>query len=342
MMFLPPAAAALLSAWMTRYFCRPDARLRILDHPNTRSLHSQPVPRTGGVAILAAVAAGGFALAWLRPAAALLWLGLGALLVAAVSFADDRSSLHPALRLAAHVAAAALIVFAGYALPDLGLPGLSWHWPAAAGLALSVLFVVWMINLYNFMDGMDGFAAGMAVAGFGGFAMLGIMGGSEVFASASLVVVAAAGGFLLFNFPPARIFMGDTGSALLGFLAAGFSLWGVQERLFPLWAALLLFSPFIVDASVTLLRRAVRGEPFWQAHRMHYYQRLVRLGWGHRKTLGWEGVLFVAVTGSTVWALSRDAGTQWAVLAFWMAGYPLLMWLVARLEARSPARSAHR
>ncbi len=224
-------------------------------------------------------------------------------------------------------------------------------------IVFAVLVVVGASNAVNLTDGLDGLAIVPVMIAAGVFALIAYLVGHAVFSnylqihhipgSGELAVfcgalIGAALGFLWFNAPPARVFMGDTGSALLGFLAAGFSLWGVQERLFPLWAALLLFSPFIVDASVTLLRRAVRGEPFWQAHRMHYYQRLVRLGWGHRKTLGWEGVLFVAVTGSTVWALSRDAGTQWAVLAFWMAGYPLLMWLVARLEARSPARSAHR
>jgi len=339
MTVLLPAAVALLSAWLTRYLVRPDARLRILDHPNPRSLHSQPVPRTGGLAISAAIILGVTVLGWRYATPALAWLGGGALLVGVISFLDDRAPVHPVYRLATHVLAAVLLVIAGFALREVGFPGLTWGWPAGVDLVVSVLFVVWMINLYNFMDGMDGLAAGMAVSGFGGMAILGWQGGDPVFAAASLTVVAAAGGFLWFNFPPARIFMGDTGSAVLGFLAAGFSLWGVRNQLFPFWASLLLFSPFVVDATVTLARRMLRGEPVWKPHRTHFYQRLVQLGWGHRRTLLAELLLFVACLASVLWAVRRDPVVQWAVLGIWIFTYGALMGLITRLEARGGVRT---
>lgn len=328
----------LLSAGLTRHFCRPDSRLRILDYPNERSLHTRPVPRTGGLAILAAVSVCAIPAALLaQQSQALAWLGGGGLLLSLVSFYDDRSSLHPGYRLPAHIAVAALLLFGGFTLPGLDLPGLSWDWSAGVGAVLSLLFVVWMVNLYNFMDGMDGFAAGMAVSGFSGLAALGWLSGNMAFATAGLIVAAAAAGFLVFNFPPARIFLGDVGSSLLGFLAAGFSLWGVRDGVFPLWAALVIFSPFIVDATVTLARRAARGERLWRAHKTHYYQRLVQLGWGHKKTVAWEYLLFFACMLSAVWGVQQAPATQWLVLLFWGLCYPALMWLVARLERRQTA-----
>lgn len=128
--------------------------------------------------------------------------------------------------------------------------------------------------------------------------------------------------------------MGDTGSTSLGFLAAACSLWGSHSRLFPFWVALLIFSPFIVDATVTLLRRLWRGEKFWQAHRNHYYQRLVLLGWGHRRTVLAEYVLMLACAGSAALAVQLSAVGQWLLLIAWGVIYSVLMWGVEQLERR--------
>jgi len=182
---------------------------------------------------------------------------------------------------------------------------------------------------------MDGFAGGMAVWGFGSFAVLGLMAGNMTFVGVSLVVAAAAAGFLVFNFPPARIFMGDTGSATLGLLAGGLSLWGSRDRVFPFWAAVLVFSPFIVDATVTLMRRLGRGERVWQAHRTHYYQRLVQSGWGHRKTVLAEYGLMAACGASAVVGTRLDSAGQWLTIIGWCLAYPILMVLVTRLERRA-------
>ena len=168
-----------------------------------------------------------------------------------------------------------------------------------------------MINLYNFMDGMDGFAGGMALIGFSALAWL---GRADIgFALLQLSIAAASAGFLLYNFPPAKIFLGDIGSTALGFLVAANSLWGSSVGLFPLWAALLIFSPFIVDASVTLSRRILRRERIWQAHRSHYYQRLVLCGWSHKRTVLAEYALMLVCALAAIFALQFSVSIIWII-----------------------------
>ena len=326
-------AALAISTLFTRRFCHPDSVVYILDHPNERSLHDRPVPRGGGLAILIALGVCGAAAAFFYPARGLAGMGLGVLIVAVVSFIDDRHSVTPAGRLVAHVAASAAIVYSGYFLHGLEIPGMSWDWPPIVGAVLSAVFIVWMINLYNFMDGMDGFAGGMAVFGFGTFAVMGWTAGHDAFLAVSLIIAAASAGFLFFNFPPARIFMGDVGSSTLGLLAATLSLWGARDGIFPFWIALLVFSPFIVDATVTLFRRLLRGDKIWQAHKTHFYQRLVQAGWGHRKTVLWEYALMAACAGSAIWVVRQTETVQWWTIGFWTMVYALLIAMVRRLEA---------
>lgn len=333
---LAVVSAFMVSALLTRRFCDPASRLHLLDYPNERSLHLHPTPRTGGVAIFVAL---GVAVGFWRLGADLTssLYGLGAIagFVAALSFLDDRKGLPASVRLPGHLTAATLLVIGGLSLPAFSLPGMAWHWPEWLGVFLSLLFLIWMINLYNFMDGMDGFAAGMAVIGFGCFAVFGWLAGNALFFNLSLIIMAATAGFLIFNFPPARIFMGDVGSSLLGLLAAALSLWGAREGIFPFWAAILVFSPFIVDATATLIRRLFRGEKVWQAHKTHYYQRLVQLGWGHRKTVLWEYGLMVACAISALWAVRQTIIIQWLILSIWVVLYSLLMLWIPRLEERN-------
>lgn len=330
---LATVIALAVSVWFTRRICDPDSMLHVLDHPNERSLHTRPVPRTGGVAIVAGVFAGFLVVAFGGEAAAqLFWFALATFLTAVLSFVDDRRGLSVRVRLFGHLAAGVLLAVSGLYLSEAALPGIVWRWPAAIGMVLSVLYLVWMVNLYNFMDGMDGFAGGMGVIGFGTLALLGGLAGNFAFLSVNLVIAFSVAGFLIFNFPPARVFMGDTGSAALGLLAGGVSLWGAREGAFPFWIAVLVFSPFIVDATITLLRRLRRGERVWQAHKTHYYQRLVQLGWGHRKTVIAEYGLMLACGASAVVAVHIGTTGQWLILVGWCFIYPALMLVVARLE----------
>ncbi len=291
--------AVAVSALAVRLLMRYLAGLA-MDMPNARSLHAQPIPRTGGLGVLLGVACGWLVAGMGLPPA--LWFG--ALLLAGVSFADDRLDLPAATRFVVHFLVAAWLVW------SLGIVG---GWALAA-----VLATVWMTNLYNFMDGADGLAGGMAVFGFSAYAWALASAGQSHLAVLAAAIPAAAFGFLLFNFPPARVFMGDAGSIPLGYLAAGFGLLGVIKGFWSVWFPVLVFAPFVLDATVTLLRRALRGEKFWRAHREHNYQRLIQMGWSHRK---------MALTAYGLMATSALIGLAWRADARfgWMAA----LWLLA-------------
>jgi UDP-N-acetylmuramyl pentapeptide phosphotransferase/UDP-N-acetylglucosamine-1-phosphate transferase len=289
-----------------------------MDHPNERSLHASPVPRVGGVALMGGMVAAGFAL----PGAVWAWL-VPALALAAVSLLDDMRGLPVTWRFAAHAVLAA--GFVAWAAPDT---------PVLAMAALTLAFV-WMTNLYNFMDGSDGLAGGQALFGFAAYGIAAWLGGGHDLALFCLSLAAAALGFLRFNFPPARVFMGDAGSIPLGFLAAALGFEGWRRGLWSPALPLLAFSPFIVDASVTLTRRLLRGEKVWQAHKTHYYQRLVRMGLGHRGTALAEYALMAAVAGSAL--LAERLSVQIQVVCAWAVSYALLMLGIDRAWRRFEA-----
>jgi UDP-N-acetylmuramyl pentapeptide phosphotransferase/UDP-N-acetylglucosamine-1-phosphate transferase len=290
-----------------------------LDHPNERSLHEQPVPRTGGIAVLlgAAVAA--------AFGAAPLWLPMAmAILLATISFLDDLRGIPTAARLVMHLAVSA--AFVGYVLSPM-------H---PVELALLILAVAWITNLYNFMDGADGLAGGMAVIGFGAYG-LAAMGTHAALAMLSFSLAAAAAAFLLHNFHPARIFLGDVGSIPLGFLAATLGVQGWRDDVWPLWFPLLVFGPFIGDATLTLVKRLLRQEKVWQAHRDHYYQRMVRMGLGHRTT----ALIGYAVMGLCAAFALLGRGRPPIVQGAWFgAGVVLLLGLAIWVDVRWRRRAA--
>ncbi len=269
----------------------------MLDHPNARSLHLQPVPRTGGIAVLA-----GSMLS--LPFAAELWLPFGvAVALAAISFADDVWRLPTALRLACHITAAAVVVW--YLLTPM----------SAFHIALLVLAVTWMTNLYNFMDGSDGLAGGMAVTGFGTYSLAAFLAGDSALTVLCATIAAASAAFLRYNFHPARIFLGDVGSIPLGFFAAALGLAGWRNDAWPLWFPLLVFGPFVADASITLTRRALRGDKVWKAHREHYYQRFVQAGHGHRRTAFLGYALMLVCSLAAMYGRNRPPAQQLAAFA---------------------------
>ncbi len=268
------------------------------------------MPRVGGIGIVIGTLLA-FALVRAEPLLAAL-----VAVLAAVSYLDDRSHLPIAVRFGAHALAAVAFVLA--AAPDL-------HplWQATLALA-----TMWVTNLYNFMDGSDGLAGGMALFGFGAYALAAWLAGDLVFVVVAASIAAAAAAFLVFNFPPAKVFMGDAGSIPLGFLAAALGLLGWRAGHWALWFPVLVFSPFIVDASLTLARRGLRGERVWEAHRTHYYQRLVQLGWGHRNTALAEYALMAACGALALWALGQPPAVQWAAAGAAIVAYLVLAALV--------------
>ena len=315
---VPPLIALVVSGALVALLLRGRVATLALDLPNQRSLHSTPTPRLGGIGIIGGVAAG-----WAYAGAAIEPLLLTALvLLIAVSLLDDFKGAGVAWRLLIHLASAALAAVAV-------MHGQQWWLVALAALATA-----WMINLYNFMDGADGLAGGMAVIGFAAYGAAALIGSDYAFAAVNLSVAAAALGFLLFNFPPARVFMGDAGAIPLGCLAAALGIAGALRGAWPWWFGLVIFSPFIVDASLTLAKRTLRGARVWQAHREHYYQRLVQSGWGHRKTACAEYALMAACAIAAVVIARRDASVQLAVLAGLAALYGVLAGALERYLAR--------
>lgn len=292
----------------------------VLDHPNRRSLHATPTPRVGGLGVLAGVAvAWGFAADAIPPAAA-----LSLALLAAASLADDVRGLPVAIRFAAHLLAAGLFAAAVIA------PA----WGAAAAM-VAALALAWMINLYNFMDGADGLAGGMTLFGFAFYGGAALVAGAYPLATFSFAVAAAAAGFLRYNFHPARVFMGDVGSVPLGFLAGAVGLHGWAAGAWPAWFPVLVFSPFIADATLTLAKRAARRERVWQAHFEHYYQRLVRIGWGHRKTALAEYALMAACGCCGLAVITASRPVQAGVLAAIAAAYAAMALAIDRAWRRN-------
>ncbi len=334
-----PLAAFAMAALASQFLARSPRLLRgMIDEPNARSLHTGAIPRTGGFALLAGLAAAGLlAPTDLYPAGAETWILLALLPVAAISLLDDGGEVRPRYRLASHLGAGVLLMAGGLGWSRLDLPGLTLNLGTILAVCLTLLLVVWMINLYNFMDGMDGLAGGMAIFGFGALATLGWRGDELAYALTCASIAATAGGFLTANFPPARLFLGDLGSTSLGLLAAALALWGSTLGLFPLWVAGLAFSPFILDATSTLARRALRGERLWQAHRSHHYQRLVLAGWSHRRVILRAWALMAACAACAVAAPGLTPPDQWLLVAGWAAIYALIGYrvrLVERLAGR--------
>ena len=233
----------------------------VLDHPNERSSHSVPTPRGGGIAIVL-ITLGGSAF-WMTPRFAVV--AVAALAIAVVSFIDDLHPLPATLRLGVQIAAALPVAL-------LFVP-LVWA-------PLALLWIVGLTNAYNFMDGIDGIAGGQAVVAGLGWALLGMLTQQPLVATVGLLTAGSSAGFLTHNWQPARIFMGDVGSAFLGFLFASLAVMA-WPNLRLVAAGVLVVWPFVLDAGVTFVRRALRGERLMEAHRSHVYQRLNQRGLSH-------------------------------------------------------------
>lgn len=298
---LAAVACVALLAWLLK--TRLAWRLAI-DTPNWRSLHTIPVPRVGGWGIVPAAVIASFVVgAGSRIGYALA----GMVALAVLSFIDDRRGLPASIRFAVH------FIVAGLFVSSLKTGDAMW-----VMIALGVT-TVWMTNLYNFMDGLDGLAGGMALFGFAAYAWAAAGHAAEL-AVLAAALAGAALGFLVFNFHPAKIFLGDVGSIPLGFMAGALGLYGWRNAVWPLWYPAIVFSPFIADASLTLAKRVIRKEKIWEAHREHYYQRLVRMGMGHRPiTLVWYGLMAVAALLG-IGMLQLSAFAQYAILVLWYLG----------------------
>ena len=266
-------AVAVLSLMLTAALRRYALSRSIIDIPNARSSHSVPTPRGGGVAIVVAFLAALPILGaiGLVPWTQLIAVGGAGALVALIGFMDDHGHIAARWRLLGHFSAAiwALAWLGG--LPPIVFFGLSLdlHW---FGHILAAIYLVWVLNLYNFMDGIDGIASVEALCVCLGASLLYWLNGTPTLIWGPLILAMAVLGFLYWNFPPARIFMGDAGSGFLGIALGVLSLQAAWESSALLWAWLILLGVFIVDATFTLLRRLIRGDKVYEAHRSHAYQ----------------------------------------------------------------------
>jgi UDP-N-acetylmuramyl pentapeptide phosphotransferase/UDP-N-acetylglucosamine-1-phosphate transferase len=276
-----------LLSWLATYALRRSAlRLKLVDMPGERSSHVQPTPRGGGLSFVVVssvmIAVTAFLLGkFTLPGVPVLILG--SQLVAFVSLADDRWHLPVYVRIGAHsIGALVLVLGAGWirevALPWGGVLSLGW-----LGLPFTLIWIVGLTNAYNFMDGIDGLAGGQAVIAAGMLAWLSCLLEASQLCWFMAIICGSVFGFLIHNWPPARIFMGDVGSAYLGYTFAGWAVLCCRIRSggMPFFAWVILLAPFLLDTSVTLISRVVRGQRWYEAHREHFYQRLIRQDWSH-------------------------------------------------------------
>ena len=329
----------LLSSVLTAGARSYALRRALLDAPNQRSSHTEPTPRGGGIAIVVVVLL----------AATLLWLfaridgGLalalipGGLVVALIGWLDDHRSTSPLLRFCVQVAAAGWAVYNLGFVAEIDLGGYQLHMSLVAGWVVTVVALVWMINLYNFMDGTDGIAAGQAICAGLGAALLVLMKGQAALAVLLLTIAGSSLGFLRWNWPRARIFMGDVGSGFLGYAFGVMILASLQAGAVSLVIWSLLLGIFICDSTFTLVRRLLGGERVFSAHRSHAYQRLVQLGWTHRKVL----FAFLGMNVLVLWPLIITA-MKWNnyLLLIGIAAVLLqfVLWLAIQVRAeRTPA-----
>lgn len=311
-----PIIACLITFILLLTFLRTRLVRFALDQPNERSLHEKAIPRTGGLALMMGVLT-----AFILMSVSWIWIAAISLLMI-VSLADDVWTLSARHRLLFHLLVSTLFIW--QLVP---------HTPVLI-IVLLVLALAWMSNLYNFMDGSDGLAGGMAVFGFGFYALTAYLANDMEIALMAACVLTASASFLCFNFHPARIFMGDAGSIPLGFMAGGLGIYGYMQGTWPYWFPVALFSPFIVDASVTLLKRALRGERISQAHRSHYYQRIVQMGFGHLKTALAAYLLMAGVGLSAFFCLYQSSMFTYVTLSLWVLIYLALMcWVDYRWRA---------
>ncbi len=325
-----PVSAFLLSLAGVRWMIASGVGLTG-DVPNDRSLHQRIIPRGGGAALVASTL-----IAWLVASLLLFrgqvssWFVVPIVAMAGLGWADDRLDLGIGLRLVVQVTAS---VLAALALIDGVSGGPAWQ---AMCFALIVLSLGWVTNLYNFMDGMDGLAASQAVIVLSVMAAWFAGAGGAGIALFSILLAASAAAFLVFNWHPARVFMGDSGSLPLGMAIAALSAGGVIDLGLPLAAFVILMGVFLFDATYTLLRRMARGERWWHSHRSHLYQRANALGYAQPVIVRWIiGIdIALAVLASTL--VHDGISTGLACLMTLVILVAPLLW-IARREFHSSA-----
>jgi Fuc2NAc and GlcNAc transferase len=311
----------LASVGLTGFLRSFALRRNLVDHPNERSSHTVATPRGGGLVIVAVFLFAVLVSFLLERLSLEIFVAifLGGTMVAGIGYWDDHGHVAPPWRLLVHFTAAGLALFSlgGFPTWQFGAFQVDMGW---FGYVLGILFLVWLLNLYNFMDGIDGIAGSEAIFVAGGACVIGFGVLADPDAAQislmmlQLVLVAASFGFLFWNWPPAKIFLGDVGSGFLGFVLGVLALYNAALGVLPLWSWLILLGVFLVDATVTLLRRMITGEPWYQAHHCHAYQHASRRWSSHKR------VTSAIIAVNVVWLLP---------LAWLAAVFPENGWFIA-------------
>ena len=291
------AVTFLISVGATALVRRFALARELLDHPNERSSHVIPTPSGGGLAIVVAFGLATIA-CWLGdilPGQSALAVLSGGLAVAAIGFMDDRHALPVLGRLTVHAIAVVVAIALLGPISEISFGLLQWI-PAPLSFICLVIAVIWLLNLFNFMDGIDGIASAQAITVVTSAALILWYGGRIDLAIWLLALAAASAGFLFWNWPPAKIFMGDVSSGFLGFVIGVMAIDTSRTTAINIWSWLILLGIFFTDATITLLRRMMRGETWYRAHRCHAYQHLAAT-WGHARV-----TVFVTVV-NLVWLL---------------------------------------
>lgn len=319
--FLVLTLSWLGTAGLRRYALRHN----VMDVPNERSSHQTPTPRGGGMAIIASLIVG---LLLCMVATPELWKTCGVLIVATaavafIGFLDDHGHVNSVGRLAIHFSAALAIVLSVDGLPVLTIFGQAVDFGWFGGI-LAVIAIVWLLNLNNFMDGIDGIASVQSIAiALGMMACLWLLAGLTPLFWWWAVLAAAVSGFLYWNFPPAKIFMGDAGSGGLGFVVGALLLLSAHLHPSLLWCGLILFGVFIVDATYTLVVRLLTGHKVYEAHRSHCYQKVSRLWRGHKPVT--LTVTLIITAWLLPWSLAVAAGFIDGAIALVLSYLPLIL-----------------
>ena len=330
-------AGVTVAAWLMTGLFRRYALRKLIDVPNARSSHLVPTPRGGGLAVVLAFFAGCFAaIASGAMSPAFLGLLASGVIVAAAGFWDDHGHVPASVRLALHTLAAIVAIGLIGGFPDL--PMGSWTLSLAwFGSGFALLWLLWSLNLFNFMDGIDAIAGTEAIFVAGGALALMVLRPDGVGATgtALAVLMAAIAGFLWWNWPPAKIFLGDVGSGFIGYSLALVALADMRSPGgglgFPVWV--ILNGVFVVDATYTLARRLITGQRWYSPHRLHAYQKAATMLGGHRP------VVIYVLCINTLWllpcAFAAQCWPNWAVPLSCVALLPLLT-VVVRLKAGDP------
>jgi len=310
-LFQHAAFAAVIAGFSAVFTALLVRHLRILDIPNERSSHSLPTPRGGGLAIVGGFLLG-ISLTYLvgdvAPIKTVYCAGFlsALLLIAAVSLYDDFRTRGVSIKLATQLIAIGIVMATGIVIDELHLP---WLGPTSLGwltYPLTLLWILGLTNAYNFMDGLDGIAASSAAIAGAFFSCIAFQQGSQFIYLASLALCAASSGFLFFNWPPAKIFMGDVGSTFLGFAFAVLAIMAARydRSHTSLFVVPLLLFHFIFDTVFTFSRRFLRGDNVLQAHRTHLYQLLNRSGCSHRTVTLAYSAMAVAQGLGAIWMVN--------------------------------------